>query len=98
MNKYDELIESLENHRDTPDESGHSIFEQTAEAIESLQSVLDEKQKLLDEALEDLAKSNDCKYCLNLDQCSLSRIDRNIAYGSCSSWQWHRTKTAEKAS
>lgn len=98
MKKYDALIETLEKHKDIPDECGHSIFEQTAEAIGALQSVIDEKQRLLDEALQDLAKSNECKYCSNIDQCSLNRIDRNLAYGSCSKWQWHGAKTAEKAS
>lgn len=98
MMNYDNLMESLESHRDKPDEGGHLMSEQTAEAIEALQSVINEKQRLLDEALGDLAKSNECKYCSNIDQCSLNRIDRNLAYGSCSTWQWHGAKTADKAS
>lgn len=95
MKNYDNLMESLESHRNKPDECGHSTFEQT---IEALQSAINEKQKLLDEALGDLAKSNDCKYCSNIDQCSLNRIDRNLAYGGCSKWQWHGSKAVDKAS
>ncbi len=98
MNKYDELIKSLQNCKDVPGECDHSVFKQTAEAIEALQSVLDEKQKLLDVALDDLAKGSECKYCSNLNRCSIRRIERTLAYGKCRDWQWRGTNTAEKAS
>jgi hypothetical protein len=98
MDRYDELIKSLEKYTNIQDEYGHSIFTQTAETLTALQSDANEKQKLLDEALRDLAKCNDCKYCANLDQCSPHRIERNFNYGSCAKWQWRGAKTVVKAS
>lgn len=58
----------------------------------------DELKKLFDEALGDLAKDCDCKFCSNLSQCSTRRVERNLAYGNCSNWEWRGAKTAEKAS
>ena len=98
MKKYDELIKSLENYRDTSDDCGHTVLKQSAEAIETLQSVLGEKQRLLDEALDNLAKDSECKYCSNIDQCSSRSIERNLAYGGCGRWQWKGAKVTEKAS
>ncbi len=98
MKKYDELIKSLENYRDTSDDCGHTVLKQSAEAIETLQSVLGEKQRLLDEALDNLAKDSECKYCSNIDQCSSRSIERNLAYGGCGRWQWRGIKAIEKAS
>ncbi|PKM74436.1 MAG: hypothetical protein CVU91_00795 [Firmicutes bacterium HGW-Firmicutes-16] len=98
MNKYDELINSLQNCKNVPNDCDHSVFEQTVEAIKALQSVLDEKQKQLDVALDDLAKCSECKHCSNLDRCSIRRIERTLAYGKCRDWQWRGTNTADKAS
>jgi len=98
MNKYDELIKSLQNYKNIPNDCDRSVFEQTVEAIENLQSVLDEKQRLLDVALDDLAKGSECKYCSNLDQCSIRRIERTLAYGNCRDWQWRGANTEDKAS
>lgn len=98
MEKYDELIKSLESCRDLPDEYGRSVAKQTAEAIARLNSVINEKQKLLDEALGDLAKCGECKYCANIDQCRIRSIERNLAYGSCNRWQWRGEKAVAKAS
>ncbi len=58
----------------------------------------DELKKLFDEALGDLAKDCDCKFCSNLSQCSTRRVERNLAYGNCSNWEWRGAKMAEKAS
>ncbi len=98
MDKYNELIKSLENYRDVPNESGHTVIKQTAEAIEALQYEIDEKQKLLDEALDNLSRCSDCKYCANIGQCSNHSIERNLAYGGCGRWQWSGAKKVEKAS
>lgn len=98
MDRYDELIKSLENYKDITDECGHSLFIRTAEAIEALQAAVDEKQKLLDEALEDFAKVKDCKYCANIEQCSMHRIERNLAYGGCVNWHWHGMHRVNQAS
>lgn len=98
MEKYNELIKSLENYRDTSNDCGNSVFMQSAEAIETLQSVLGEKQKLLDEALDNLAKDSDCKFCANIVKCSTRCVERNLAYGGCSRWQWRGIKAVEKAS
>jgi hypothetical protein len=98
MDRYDELIRSLEKFKYFLDENGHSVFAETAEAIGALQSVLDEKQKLLDEAMEDLSKSNDCKYCAHINECSAHRIERNLAYGGCANWKWHGAKVVCRAS
>jgi hypothetical protein len=98
MDRYDELIKSLETYKDITDECGHSLFIQTVEAIEALQTAVGEKQKLLDEALEDLSSVKECKYCSNIEQCSMHRIERNLAYGGCDKWQWHGTDAAVKAS
>ncbi len=95
---YNELIKSLENYKSMPEEREHSVLKQTAEAIETLQSVVDEKQMLLDMALNDLAKSSECKYCSNLDKCSMRRIERTLAYGSCADWKWRGANTADIAS
>jgi hypothetical protein len=61
--------------------------------IEALQSVLDEKQRLLDEALVDLAQCHDCNCCANLSKCSNHRVERNMAYGGCADWQWRGAKS-----
>jgi len=98
MDKYNELIKSLENYKETPTECGNAVFKRTAEAIEALQNAVEKKQQLLDEALEDLSKGCDCKYCSNISQCSNHRIERNFAYGSCDKWQWRGKELAEKAS
>ncbi len=98
MERYDELIKSLANYRDIPNDCGHTVFIQTAEAIEALQSAVEDKQKLLDEALNDLSKGCDCKYCSNVSHCNTHRIERNFAYGSCDKWQWRGKETADKAS
>jgi Fic family protein len=98
MDRYDELIKSLENYLNATDDNGHLMFKQTAEAIGALKSAIDEKQTLLDEALEDLAKENDCKNCAHVGQCSAHRIERNFAYGGCSQWQWRGAKLIYKAS
>ena len=98
MEKYNELLKSLESVNNEPETCDRSIIKQTAEAIQTLQSAIDEKQRLLDEALSDLAKGHDCKNCSNIDRCSIRRIERNLAYGGCSSWQWKGLKTEEIAS
>ena len=98
MEKYNELIKSLEGYINTPDESVRSVLIKTTQALETLQSVVGEKQKLLDAALNDMAKSSECKYCSNIDHCSMRRIERTLAYGACADWQWHGVKTEEKAS
>ncbi len=98
MKEYDELINTLENYRETPDGCGHTVLKQSAKAIETLQSVLGEKQRLLDEALDNLAKDSECKFCANIDQCSNRCIERNLAYGGCARWQWRGIKANEKAS
>ena len=98
MDKYNELLKTLENYRDIPNESGQSVLKQTAEAIEELQSVIDEKQKLLAAALDNLSKCSDCKYCSNVNQCSTHSVERNLAYGGCGKWQWTGAKTADIAS
>lgn len=97
MSKYDELIKSLESYREQQD-GEQAVFRRSAEAIVTLQSAIDEKQRILDEALSDLAKCRDCKHCALIDQCSINRIERNLAYGGCASWQWRGTKREEKAS
>ncbi|MFB0920722.1 MAG: hypothetical protein QMB62_07555 [Oscillospiraceae bacterium] len=98
MSTYDELIKSLKDYRNISEEDEHSVLKKTAEAIEALQSVVDEKQKLLDVALKDLAKSSECKYCSNLDKCSLRRVERTLAYGNCAEWKWRGANTADIAS
>ena len=98
MERYDELIKSLENYRDIPNDCGRTVFKQTAEAIEALQTAVEKKQKLLDEALGDLSNGCDCKYCSNISQCNTRRIERNFAYGSCDKWQWRGKITSDKAS
>ena len=105
MDKYselikslDELIKSIENYRDIPGEGGTLVLRRSAEAIESLQSDLDDRQRLLDKALEDLATETDCKNCANLDHCSAHRVERNLAYGGCDKWQWRGAKVAVMAS
>lgn len=98
MEKYDELIKSLKNYRDKTEECEPSVLKLTAEAIEKLQTAINEKQKLLDEALNDLAKGCDCKNCANIDACNIRRIERNLAYGGCSKWQWKGAKIADIAS
>ena len=98
MEKYDELIKSLENYRDKPNECDLAVLKRTAEAISVLQSVIVEKQKLLDGALDDLAKCGECKNCSNLNQCSIRSVERNLAYGGCGKWQWKGAKATEKAS
>jgi len=98
MEKYNELIKTLENYRDLPDQSGHEVLKETAVAIQTLQSAIDEKQRLLDRALGDLASCGDCKNCANLDHCSSHRIERNMAYGRCAQWQWKGSKAEEMAS
>lgn len=98
MDRYEELIGSLEKYRDFLDEQGHSVLAQTAEALLTLQGVVNEKQKLLDEAMDDLSKSNDCKYCAHINECSAHRIERNLVYGGCANWTWRGAKTICKAS
>ncbi len=82
MEDYNVMTQSLENNTDMPE------VKRTAETLEALQSVIDEKQRLLDKALEDLSKGKDCKYCANVGQCSSHCVERNLAYGGCSKWQW----------
>ena len=98
MDKYNELIKSLKDCINTPDENVRSVLKQTTQALETLQSVVGEKQKLLDAALNDMAKSSECKNCSNIDNCSIRRIERNLAYGACATWQWRGAKSEEKAS
>ncbi len=98
MEKHDELIKSFDNYRDVPNDGGHIAIKRADETLEALQSVIDEKQMLLDAALCDLAKVSDCKCCSNIGRCSTHSIERNLAYGGCSRWQWQGAKTAERAS
>ena len=98
MDKHDEMIKSIENYRDVPNEDGRIVIQRTDEAINALQSVIDEKQKQLDAALGDLAKVCDCKCCSNIGKCSTHSIERNLAYGGCARWQWKGALTADKAS
>jgi hypothetical protein len=105
MDKYDELIKSLdglirsiENDQDIPDEGERNLLKRTAEALESMQFDLGYKQKLLDEALADLARENDCKNCAHINLCNAHRIERNLAYGGCDKWQWRGAQIAVKAS
>lgn len=98
MERYDELIKSLQTYSNIPNDCEHTVFKQTAEAIEALQSAVEKKQKQLDEALGDLSNGCDCKYCANVKNCNTRRIERNFAYGSCDKWQWRGKLTAEKAS
>ena len=98
MEKHDERINSFENYRDVPNDNEHIVIKRADESIEALQSVIDEKQKLLDAALCDLAKVSDCKCCSHIGQCSTHSIERNLAYGGCARWQWKGAKTAERAS
>ena len=73
-------------------------MEKHDEIINALQSTIDEKQKLLDAALCDLAKGSDCKYCANIGQCSTHSVERNLAYGGCARWNWKGAKVVERAS
>lgn len=98
MEKYNELIKTLENYKDASNDSGHAVLTQTAQALELLQSAVSEKQKLLEEALGDLAKDGDCKYCAHINECRLQRIERNMAYGGCAKWEWRGAKKEEMAS
>jgi hypothetical protein len=105
MDKYnelikslDELIHSIESYHSVPEKNESLLLRQTAEAIEALQTDLGDKEKLLDEALRDLAQENDCKNCAHISQCSTHRIERNLAYGGCDKWEWHGAKSVVKAS
>lgn len=88
MDNYNELPKSTEHNRDN-----YMPYEQTAGTIEALQSVLDEKQRLLTAAMRDLAEDNECKYCANIEKCSAHHIERNLAYGGCAKWQWRGVKS-----
>ncbi|MBP8640991.1 MAG: hypothetical protein KBI01_08880 [Oscillospiraceae bacterium] len=98
MEKHDELSKSLENYREVPNDSEHIVIKRADVSIEALQSLICEKQKLLDAALCDLAKVSDCKCCSNIGKCSTHSIERNLAYGGCGRWQWKGAEAAEKAS
>ncbi len=97
MDRYDELIKSLEKYMCVKDELGNSLFAQTAEAIKALQAIVEEKQKSYAGALEDLENGRECKFCAHVDICSTQRIERNLVYGGCSKWQWRGIKTEVKA-
>ncbi len=91
MNNYDELLKSIE-----PSDNRYMPYDQVAGAIEELQSVIGEKQKLLNASIADLADGRDCKYCAYIDQCSMHQIERNLTYKGCGRWQWRGAKTADK--
>ena len=92
MDNYEELQKSLENNGDK-----YVPQNQAVGSIEALQSVISEKQKLINAVMADLAEGNDCKYCAKIDQCSPHQVERNFAYGGCARWQWRGAKMAEKA-
>lgn len=98
MERQDEQIRTLENYRDVPNDGGNIVIKRTDDSIEALQSVINEKQMLLEAALCDLAKVSECKCCANLGQCSTHSVERNLAYGGCGRWQWKGAKLAVKAS
>lgn len=98
MENNNELMNSLDSNRHMAAENGYAGSDHTDETIQRLQSVINEKQHLLDQALEDLAKGNDCRNCANIDRCSVHSIERNFAYGGCCRWQWRGTKSAVIAS
>lgn len=105
MDKYnelikslDELIHSIESYQSVPDKNESLLLKRTAEAIVALQTDLGDKEKLLDEALHDLAQENACKNCAHIDSCTAHRIERNLAYGGCAKWQWRGAKTVVMAS
>lgn len=87
MDNYDNQLKSLEHKSDIL-----MTYEQAAGSVESLQSVLGERERLLHAAIADLTEENDCKYCAYKDQCSAHKIARNFAYKGCSEYQWRGAK------
>lgn len=74
----------------------YMMLEQATASNEDLQSLLGEKQRLLNASIADLAEGRDCKFCAYIDKCSMHQIERNLAYKSCARWQWRSVKAADK--